>query len=137
MTRPYYECLHDFCFVLSQCPDRSSYRVENVEREPADAEHESHPDEEVARPLHPQDVVLDPLHDHMLSPASTANATRAPSAVAVVADHGRVGGQLAELLLHSDAELPKDLVVGDGDGDRGEEVLDQHRHRGVNQPSEK
>ena len=106
-----------------------SYRVQNIERQPAHAEHESDPDEKVARPFHPENVVLDPLDDHVGGAASAAAAEAADAA-----DRG-VGGELAELLLHADAELAKDLVVRDGDRDGGQQVLDQHGHRGIDEPT--
>ena len=40
---------------------------------------------------------------------------------------------LALLLLEPRPELPEDLVVGDGDGDGGQQVLDEHRHAGVDE----
>ena len=54
-----------------------SYRVVDVEWEPAEAEHESDPNQEVHRPLHPLHVVLYPLRRRVRvrpsrSPASAA-----------------------------------------------------------------
>ena len=105
----------------------NSHRIQYVEREPADTEHETDPDEEVAGPLHPQDVVLDPLHDDV------GALDGAPESAAASAAAAGVGRQLTQFLLHANSKLAKDLVVRDGDGDGGEQVLDEHRHRGVHQ----
>lgn len=100
----------------------SLHRVDNVEGQPAEAEDDADPDEQVGGPPHARDVVLDPLHDGVAGGGGGRRVCRvrvivvavgACSATAAVAGCGcgraAAGRQLVQLLLHSDPQLTEDL----------------------------